>query len=242
MKKNKTCLFFYAMAFMVALVSAANPVPRAEVKKVASGLHWLGNGSAAFRILWRGITIYIDPYILDKNDKADLILITHDHPDHLSLPDLRKIATPQTVVLAPASCRHTLQSLPVKEILAMKPGLLRKFRGVAIMAVPAYNVKKSFHPKEQGGLGYVMDLAGVKIYHVGDSELIPEMKSISCAILLTPLGQDFTMNSVEDVAQLARQVKASIVIPMHWGFYEGSRQDAEKLQRLLRGQADVIIQ
>ncbi|MBM3437493.1 MAG: MBL fold metallo-hydrolase, partial [Bacteroidetes bacterium] len=109
-------------------------------------------------------------------------------------------------------------------------------------AVPAYNVVKTkFHPKSNKWLGYILELEGKKIYLAGDTERIPEMKAIACDIALLPLGQTYTMNSVEDAAEAAKDVKAGIVIPIHYGLYEGTQADSARLKKLLEGFAEVIL-
>ncbi len=96
-----------------------------------------------------------------------------------------------------------------------------------------------FHPKHNGWVGYVVTVGGRRIYHAGDTERIPEMKTFSCDIALLPLGQTYTMESVEDAAAAARDVKASMAIPIHFGMYEGTQADAEKFRDLLEGEIDV---
>jgi len=124
----------------------------------------------------------------------------------------------------------------------MTPWEKREIKGLAIESVPAYNIQKTrFHPKKNNWLGYIITIDGIRIYHVGDSERIPEMKKLQCDIAFVPLGQTYTMNSVEEAANAVLDVGASIAIPIHYGLYEGTGDDAIEFQKLLNGKVKVII-
>jgi L-ascorbate metabolism protein UlaG (beta-lactamase superfamily) len=90
-------------------------------------------------------------------------------------------------------------------------------------------------------VGYIVEIDGVKVYHAGDTERIPEMKNIDCDIALLPLGQTYTMNSVEEAAEAALDTGAEVAIPIHYGMYEGTKEDAEKFKELLDGKMKVVI-
>ena len=201
-------------------------------------IHWFGQSSI---LIEAGTTrIYIDPVSLKTEDKAGVILVTHDHADHYSLADINRLATDGTTVISPFPIRRARG----KHVL-LPPGRSVTLNGVTIEAVPAYNVRKTqYHPKASGYVGYVVTADGTRIYHAGDTERIPEMKEIACDIALLPLGQTFTMNSVEEAVQAALDVKAKIAIPIHFGQYEGSRQDAERFVAELtrKGVKSLILQ
>jgi L-ascorbate metabolism protein UlaG (beta-lactamase superfamily) len=112
--------------------------------------------------------------------------------------------------------------------------------GMRVNAVHAYNLVKDFQKKSARYLGYVIDFEGVSVYHTGDTERIPEMKEIRCDIILLPLGQTYTMNSVEEAVEVVLDTKARIAIPIHWGLYEGTKEDAVKFEELLRKQ-DIMV-
>ncbi|MBN1797663.1 MAG: MBL fold metallo-hydrolase [Spirochaetales bacterium] len=209
---------------------------------LADDIHWYGN--AAIKIVTSEKTIYIDPFEIPNQDKADIILITHPHFDHLSEPDLKKLGIKDTVFVVPDNrqCIDTVEKLFNKKPVIFKPGEQATVAGVKIQAVPAYNVvKKERHPQAFGYLGYILTIEGIRIYHAGDTERIPEMKTFSCDIALLPLGQTYTMNSVEEAAQAALDVKARIAIPIHYGSYEGTLADAYKFKELLEKKVLVII-
>ena len=211
-----------------------------KVEQVANNLEW--KGQATVKIMHNGKTIYIDPYKLTKGDNADVVLITHSHYDHWSKPDIEKIVSSKTTLIAPQECLDEVKSLSMKAKIAVLPGFKQTMEGIAIEAVPAYNiVKKQFHGKEKNFVGYILNLDGVRLYQTGDTERIPEMKDITADIILLPLGQTYTMNSLEEAAEAAKDVKASIAIPIHYGMYEGTNADAEKFRAMLSGIMQVII-
>ncbi|MEM2929250.1 MAG: MBL fold metallo-hydrolase, partial [Thermoproteota archaeon] len=144
-----------------------------EVKGVK--IYWLGH--AGFRIAGEEKTIYIDPFKIKGGPAADMILVTHNHFDHLSVDDIRRVSSRGTIIIGPKECEAKFRTLGL-EYKIVKPGTSMDVSGVRVEAVPSYNVGKSFHPKMDGKVGYVVTVGGVKIYHAGDTDRIPEMASI----------------------------------------------------------------
>ncbi|MCK4835570.1 MAG: MBL fold metallo-hydrolase [Candidatus Aminicenantes bacterium] len=211
-----------------------------KIMEITNNIHWLGH--ATVKISISGKTIYIDPYQIKKTDQADIILITHSHSDHLSPGDISKISSPNTIIIAPEDCLAKIKNIPKEKTITSEPGFKKQVGGILIEAVPAYNIiKTNFHPKENQWVGYVLTLNGIKIYHAGDTERIPEMKDFDCDIALLPLGQTYTMNSVKEAAEAAIDVKAKVAIPIHYGLYEGQNQDAREFKSLLKDKIKVII-
>lgn len=243
MKKLKLALWIVMSLFIAAITFTDGNARPLTPDKMLANVHWLGR-QASVKIDAGDKTVYIDPFQIEKESHdADIILITHSHKDHLSPADIAKISNPDTVFIATKSCLERLKKDHKNKIMVSAPGMKTKIGDILITAVPAYNVVKTrFHPKKNNWVGYVLTIDGVRIYHAGDTERIPEMKTFSCDIALLPLGQTYTMNSVEEAAQAARDVKAKIVIPMHYGMYEGTAADAQKFKDLLKGQMRVVIQ
>lgn len=188
-------------------------------------LKWLGQ--SAFLIKSK-ILIYIDPFRLSNNpEKADLILITHSHQDHCSIPDLMKIVKDGTTAVMPADCQSKFSRIDKKiNFINIEPGQEINVLGVDIKAVPAYNVDKKFHDKREYWNGYVILVEGKKIYHAGDTDLIPEMANLeNIDVALLPIGGTYTMTA-DEAARAAILIKAKVVIPMHYGELVGSREDA----------------
>ncbi|MEE4255477.1 MAG: MBL fold metallo-hydrolase [Bacteroidales bacterium] len=199
-------------------------------------------GQAAVKIDNDGQLIFIDPYQLTTDEKADLILITHSHGDHLSFPDIERIADEQTKFVCPYDCAEQLKEAGYKNVTPVSPHEKVDIDGTEIISVPMYNiVKTQYHPKENNWTGFIINVGGTRIYHAGDTERIPEMKKVECDIVMLPLGQVYTMNSVEEAAEAAMDTGAEIAIPIHYGMYEGSAEDAKQFKQLLEDKIEVVI-
>ncbi|MCD6473217.1 MBL fold metallo-hydrolase [Candidatus Aerophobetes bacterium] len=195
-------------------------------------ISWLGH--ASFKIT-NDKVLYIDPWKLKKEDKADIILITHPHYDHLSLKDISKIQTEDTIIVIPPDGASKLKG----NIKTVRPGDNLTIKGIDIKVVPAYNIKKDYHPKENRWVGFILNMKGTRIYHSGDTDFIPEMKKIKADIALLPIGGTYTM----DVAEAVEAVKAinpKVVIPMHYGDIVGSVEDAEKFKKLSPVKVEIL--
>jgi L-ascorbate metabolism protein UlaG (beta-lactamase superfamily) len=192
--------------------------------KLMKHLHWLGHDT--FR-LDQPLVIYIDPWRLPvANPPADLILISHEHFDHCSPEAIEKIRTAGTVILANMGAAKSLG----EGVTVMKPGEQHVVGSITIEAVPAYNVDKPFHPQEANHLGFILEIDGERLYFAGDTDVIPEMKSIRCDIALLPVSGIYTMDA-DQAAQAAGILHPKIAMPMHYGAGEiGTSADAERFQ------------
>jgi L-ascorbate metabolism protein UlaG (beta-lactamase superfamily) len=186
-------------------------------------IYWLGHSS--IKISAEKL-IYIDPWKLGKDEPtADLILITHGHYDHCSPEDVQKICGEQTTIVCPPDCAAKLSG----KIETIRPGVRLTVEGAEIEAVPAYNVSKGFHPRANGWVGYIITAGGKRIYHAGDTDLIPEMEQLKVNVALLPIGGTYTMDARE-AAEAAKKINPQVAIPIHWGDIVGSAQDAEKFR------------
>ncbi len=202
---------------------------------MAENIFWLGHDS--FRLKGEKV-IYIDPWKLAADaEKADVILVTHDHHDHFSQEDISKISKAETVVVAPQSVATKLGG----KTLIVKPGDKLSAAGVAIEVTPAYNPNKKFHPKSAGHVGYIVTLNGKRIYHTGDTDLIPEMAQIKADIALLPVSGTYVMTAKE-AAEAANTIKPGLAIPMHYGDADvvGTRNDAEEFKRLAKVPVEIL--
>jgi L-ascorbate metabolism protein UlaG (beta-lactamase superfamily) len=211
-------------------------------------INWLGHSGF---LIENSKIIYIDPYkIKEGMKKADIILLSHSHYDHCSLEDMNKIIKEGTIILAPADCQSKIARSKVKvNIKIVEPGQEIDMGNIKISIFPAYNIDKSFHPKEEGWVGYILKGEKFLIYHAGDTDVIPEMQKLTGYkqpnkefIALLPIGGRFTM-SVEEAVEAAKIIKPSRVIPMHYGSLIGGESDAKEFVELCKEnkiKADIL--
>ncbi|HBY99482.1 MAG TPA: Zn-dependent hydrolase [Chloroflexi bacterium] len=197
-----------------------------------TNIHWLGHDS--FKISGERV-IYIDPWQLENPERADIVLVTHEHRDHLSRPDIEQISDEHTTVVATAACAAQLER--IVNVVIVAPGDNSTVQGVPIEVIPAYNVNKyrsegvHFHPKEAGGVGYIVTVGGKRIYHAGDSDLTPEMMKVDADIVLLPVSGRAVMTA-EEAADAVRSIRPEVAIPMHYGSIMGSIDDAIRFKQL----------
>ena len=204
-------------------------LPEAPVN--VDNIHWIGH--ASFRIEDGKTQIYVDPWKLPAGSpKASVVLITHGHSDHYSPEDIARIEQPGTVFVAPADVAAVLKD---KAVVTASPGHSYAAGGVTVEAVPAYNRNKAFHPRTNNWLGFIVTLStGVRVYHSGDSDAIPEMQALKVDVALMPCGGTYTMTAAE-MAAAANGFKPKVLIPMHWGDIVGSKADADTVKKAFSG-------
>lgn len=197
---------------------------------MTENIHWLGHASIK---ITGSKTIYIDPWNLRKPSPADIVLITHSHYDHFSPDDIARITKKDTVIIAPHDCASRIKAK------AVKPQDTVTINGVTIKVVPAYNLKKQFHPKGNNWVGYLITMDGKTIYHPGDTDAVPEMDGLKPDIALLPIGGTYTMDA-EEAAMVANKMKPEVAIPIHYGAVVGSKKDAQRLKELCRCRVEIM--
>jgi L-ascorbate metabolism protein UlaG (beta-lactamase superfamily) len=203
-------------------------------------IHWLGHDT--FR-LDGSTTIYVDPWKLaaDALD-ADVVLITHEHGDHFSPVDIAQIAGPRTTIVGPAV---VTRGLPDAGVVTIAAGDTVTAATATVTAVPAYNLDKVrasgelCHPPEAGGVGYIIELDGHRVYHAGDTDAIPEMKGIECDVALLPVSGTYVMTA-EEAARACDLIAARVAVPMHWGEHVGTEDDARRFVALCGTPATLL--
>ena len=179
--------------------------------------------------------LYFDPYHLtDEPHDADIIFVTHDHYDHFSAEDVLRVANERTLLVAPLSCKESIQAaevLPEDRLVFMGPGDSAILRGILAAAIRAYNMNKKFHPKEKNWLGYVVTMDGVSYYVAGDTDATPELMGVQADVALLPVGGTYTMTA-EEAAEAALRMDVQTAIPMHFGDIVGTEEDGERFRRL----------
>lgn len=205
-------------------------------------VHWLGHDSF---VLKGSKTVIIDPFKARGDYKADLLLISHEHFDHLSEDDIRRFTDASTTIVAPSICETPLKAF-IQEKKFVAPGTKIEVKGVSLETVPAYNLNKFrepgrvFHPKADGRVGYVVTLDRVRFYHSGDSDATPEMRSLDVDVAFLPISGTYVMTA-EEASEVAKAMKVDTVVPMHFGAIVGSRADAERFKRLVGSRPAVEI-
>ena len=203
------------------------------IEEMAQKMVWLGHDG--FRIDAEE-TIYFDPYDIVAGPKADLILISHEHFDHCSPDDVSKIQGPGTVIITDKTSAEKLTG----DVRIIAPGEFMSLGEVKIEAVPSYNRDKDFHPKQKAWLGFVVEVDGVRIYHAGDTDFIPEMKDLKVDIALLPVSGTYVMTA-DQAVEAALAIQPKLAIPMHYGAIVGDDKDALAFKESLKGKINVLI-
>lgn len=207
-------------------------------------IKWFGHASFSFIDKNGNRIYYIDPFQLPNPPadgpltRADIIFITHAHPDHLSPHDLSHLLKEETCVIAPIDCLEKLQ-LTQDQQYPVQPHEDHIVKGIEFITLPAYNTHKdrlSAHPKAKNWVGYVITLNGKKFYHAGDTDFIPEMETLAALhidVAMLPMGGTYTMDA-EEAAKAANTISAKITIPMHYKMllgenYKNAEQQFQKL-------------
>ncbi|MBU2546896.1 MAG: MBL fold metallo-hydrolase [Proteobacteria bacterium] len=236
---------------VLAMVCAGPAVlaqtPRTDVIPTADGpieITMLGHASLMF--VFQGRVVYVDPWIrmddLSGRPKANLILITHEHRDHLDTEAIGRVMKEGTVLVVTRACAEELGDR-FKAPMVMGNGDTRTAAGFQIEAVPAYNLVhmrspgQPYHPKGRGN-GYVITFGDKRVYVAGDTENIPEMKALQAIdAAFLPMNLPYTMDSAMAV-EAARSFKPGIVYPYHTGF--GPDQEAGFID-LMKGVEGVEV-
>lgn len=184
--------------------------------------------------------IYFDPLKVEESHDADLILITHTHWDHFSKEDILKIKKESTKIIGPKDSKEEILTLGFSEdnIYIVEPKEELSLYGVIIKTVPAYNKTKTFHPKENKWLGYVVKIEDTIYYVMGDTDALEENKSINCDVLCIPIGGTYTMNATE-AAEFTNILNPKKVIPIHYGLVVGTEYDLDTFKQLLNKKIEV---
>ena len=177
-------------------------------------------GHASFQIKAERAVIYFDlrkyGRVIETSEKADLILVTHSHADHISSEKIEKVRKEDTVVIAPKKCVSKIGG----DVKTLQPGEETIVDSIRVRAVEAYNYKrfrpsgKPWHPKGYG-VGYLISVGDKTIYHAGDTDFIPEMSQLGHVdVALLPTGDKYTMDNFE-AAEATLAINPDVVVPMH---------------------------
>lgn len=179
--------------------------------------------------------IYFDPFKIKKNyNDANYIFITHDHYDHYSEEDIDKVIKEDTILIAPEGLLEKMQKHGYKNnnIITVKPNNQYSEKGIKFETMPAYNINKQFHPKENEWVGYVLELNNINYYIAGDTDITEENRKVKCDVAFVPVGGTYTMD-YKEAAQLINEIKPKVAVPIHYGSVVGTKQDAENFIKML---------
>ena len=190
-------------------------------------------------------TIYIDPFKIDRNyNDADIVFITHDHYDHYSEEDIDKVINENTTIIIPEELLTKLlrKGINKNAIITVEPNERYMVQGIKFETIPAYNTNKTFHPKKNGWVGYIIIINGIRYYIAGDTDITEENKQVKCDVAFVPVGGTYTMD-FKEAASLINEIKPKIAIPIpiHYGSIVGTEQDAIDFIRLLHPEIKGII-
>lgn len=260
--KNKLFLLVFIMFFLTSCIKV--DIKRSDIRKPVPKSLQLPNNivitswgavdvkvfnkssvffPASFRIETHEKVIYIDPLEIEESKPADYIFITHAHEDHLSLSDIEKLVKNETLIIGPQTVVKQLSDHNTRNV---KPGEVFELEDINCETVPAHNIRPIFlwiypHPKKDMNVGYILTIDGVRIYHAGDTDPIPEIERIKdITVALVPLDKDggkLTMDT-EQAATLINTIRPKLAVPMH---YELGKNYAEKFMRLVDEEIKVEI-
>ncbi len=171
--------------------------------------------------------VYIDPFEIDRETHdAAFVFVTHDHYDHYSPEDIRKVSFADTILIVPESMEKNAKKVAdaVKRIKTVSPGEQYETDGLTYETVAAYNIMKPFHVKSAGWVGYILSTNGQRIYIAGDTDATKEAKGVRCDVALVPIGGTYTMDA-KKAAELINEIKPQTAIPTHYGSIVGKQAD-----------------
>lgn len=195
---------------------------------------WYGHSS--IQLVFNSKSLFIDPYNINTG-KADYILITHYHPSHFSRDDIDRLRKENTIIITPLNCPDEIQG----SVISMKPNSYVTLHDIKITAIPAYNLGgKPYHPKSNNWLGYIVEMKNTRIYHSGDTDVIPEMKNLrNIDLAFLPVSGRSVMNP-GNAAEAASNFKPKLVVPIHWNNDRSSIQNAAIFKKLYKGNTYLI--
>lgn len=191
----------------------------------------------------KGIVMYFDPFKIEKNySDADIVFITHDHYDHYSLEDIRKVIKKDTALVLPTSLLEKAlhDGFERDDIVTVEPNKSYHVKGIKFSTVPSYNINKQFHPKENNWVGYLIEMDDLTYYIAGDTDITEENKQVKCDVAFVPVGGVYTM-TYEEAAKLINEIKPRVAVPIHYGSIVGTKEDGLNFSKLIYPKVECKI-
>ena len=200
-------------------------------------------GHSTIKMLDKDKVIYIDPYNIKEDKKdADIIFITHAHYDHFSEEDIIKIKNANTIIVITEDIYNKVIELGFleKKIIKVMPKEEYKIGNIRFQTIPAYNIDKKFHPKENMWVGYLININNIRYYIAGDTDITNENKKVKCDVAFLPVGGTYTMD-YKEAAELANIIRPKIVVPIHYGIIVGTKEDALNFKNFINKDIECEI-
>ena len=195
------------------------------------------NAQSSIKIISDKI-IYFDPFKIEKNfNDADIIFITHDHYDHFSIEDIKKVEKEDTVYVIP-DCMYNL--LGGENVVVLNPNEKVNVEGYDVVTIPSYNREKQFHTKEKGYVAYIVTIEGKRVYVAGDCDENEDNLRVKCDVALVPIGGHYTMD-YKEAAAYVNKIKPEIVLPTHYGDGIGKEDDGINFSKLIDKDIEVKL-
>lgn len=194
-------------------------MPLKKGNATTQGLNLGMQASLRIAISNLNLLIYVDPFKIKKSEQANLIFITHPHFDHFDLESIKKLYSKGCIVCVPKGAEEIAKVAAKEDIKLVKPGMEFDAKGISVKTIPAYNAvanRQHYHLKQNEWVGYILQAGGQTIYHAGDTDRIPEMKSINGLVntAFLPVGGTYTMDAKE-AAEAVADINPDIACPMH---------------------------
>ena len=187
-------------------------------------------------------SIYIDPYnIKDELHNAEVIFLTHPHYDHCDLASIEKIANKNTIVVGTSDTLGLVaENFSIANMVEVDNNYVGNVSEIKFGTFPSYNIAKPFHPKDNGWVGYIIEVDGVSFVICGDCDAIAELKQLSADVLFVPIGGKYTMDGIE-ASQLTNIIAPKYVVPMHYGSVVGSVEDVDVFTNNINNNTQVVV-
>lgn len=196
-----------------------------------------------------GVVIYLDPFSLTDAEAAhdaDYVFITHAHFDHFSPEDIVRVAGDHTELVAPASMgaevARVADEIGATAVHLLQAGRRLELPGVAVEAVPAYNVEPErleMHPQANGWLGYALTVDGVRYYAAGDTDQNPDNEQVACDVALVPIGGTYTCDP-HQAATFVNALHPKVVVPIHYGSIVGVPENFDEFASEVAAGIEVV--
>lgn len=182
--------------------------------------------------------IYFDPLDIEGvPHDADMVFITHEHYDHFSPDDIKKVLKEDTQIVVPAGMLDVAMenTFPGQIFHGINPLEIKNYDGVKVQGVSAYNINKPFHPQSNNWLGYLVEMDGKTYYAMGDTDATSEAMAVEADVIFIPIGGKYTMDAIE-AADFINKKQMGLVVPIHYG----DSKVTETFTELLR--SDIKVQ